>query len=248
VITVVLDPADEQSRSLWRKALSLMAELEGAWTLVGGLMVQLHAFRHGVPATRLTVDIDILADSRQRPSATERIGSTLTALGFELAEQARLRDPATAFRFERSGTIVDLLAPEKTGRRQPPRTVGNFQTIEVPGGTQALARTETLRVRFDETESVIRTPTLLGAILLKARALRSVRRDQDRQDLVVLLACVEDPIALRDYLKQSERSWLRAVANLLWADDGAAAALPDELVSRARAAHQLLTSVPAPSA
>jgi len=75
-----------------------------------------------------------------------------------------------------------MVTGQKTGRRKPPRTVGNFQTIEVPGGTQALARTEALLVRLDDTESTVRTPTLLGAILLKARAVRSSHRDQDRDD------------------------------------------------------------------
>jgi nucleotidyltransferase AbiEii toxin of type IV toxin-antitoxin system len=242
MITVVLDPADEQSRSLWHNALSLMGEFDGDWTLVGGLMVQLLAVRYGVPSSRLTIDIDILADSRRRPSSTERIGTTLTRLGFEVVEQARLRDPETAFRFERAGTIVDLIAPEKTGRRTTPKTVGNFQTIEVPGGTQALARTEALLVRLDDTKSTVRTPTLLGAILLKARAIRSGHRDQDRDDLVVLLACVEDPIALREDLERTERGWLRSAEEALTLDG------PDlpsrfgtDQLDRARAAYRLLT-------
>jgi hypothetical protein len=242
MITVVLNPLKGQSRALWHNALSLMSELDGDWTLVGGLMVQLHAVRYGVPSGRLTVDIDILADSRRRPSATERIGSTLTDLGFEVAEQTRLRDPETAFRFERAGTVVDLLAPEKTGRRRPPRTVGNFQTVEILGGTQALARTETLHVRLDDAEATVHTPTLLGAILLKARAIRSSHRDQDRDDLVVLLACVDDPIALRENLKRTERGWLRA------ADEALALNGPDlpsrfaaDQLDRARATYRLLT-------
>lgn len=241
MITVTLDPPDEQSRALWHNALSLMSELDSDWTLVGGLMVQLLAVRYGVPSTRLTVDIDILADSRRRPSSTERIGATLTKLGFEAAGQARLRDPETAFRFERAGTVVDLLAPEKAGRRRPPKTVGNFQTIEIPGGTQALARSETLHVRLDDAEGNVRTPTLLGAILLKARAIRSSHRDQDRDDLVVLLACIEDPIALREDLKRTERGWLRAADAALALDgpDLPSRFATDQL-DRARAAYRLL--------
>lgn len=241
MITVDLDPPDEQSRALWHNALSLMSELDGDWTLIGGLMVQLLAVRYGMPSTRLTVDIDILADSRRRPSSTERIGATLTKLGFEVAEQTRLRDPETAFRFERAGTIVDLVAPEKTGRRQPPKTIGSFQTIEVPGGTQALARTEALHVRLDDAESTVRTPTLLGAILLKARAIRSSHRDQDRDDLVLLLACIEDPMALREDLKRTERGWLRSVDETLTLDgpDLPSRFATDQL-DRARAAYRLL--------
>ncbi len=189
----------------------------------------------------MTVDIDILADSRRRPSSTERIGATLTELGFEVAEQTRLRHPETAFRFERAGTIVDSIAPEKTGRRKPPKTVGNSQTIEVPGGTQALARTEALLVRLDDAESTVRTPTLLGAILLKARAIRSSHRDQDRDDLVVLFACIEDPIALREDLKSTERGWLRSAEEALALDgpDLSSRFATDQL-DRARTAYRLL--------
>jgi hypothetical protein len=244
MITVALNPSDEQSRALWRNALSLMNDLDGDWTLVGGLMVQLLAGRYGVPSTRSTVDIDILADSRRRPSSTELIGATLTKLGFEVVEQTRLRDPETAFRFERTGTIVDLIAPEKSGRRKPPKTIGNFQTIEVPGGTQALARTEALLVRLDDAESMVRTPTLLGAILLKARAVRSGHRDQDRDDLVVLLACIEDPIALREDLKRTERGWLRSAGDALALDgpDLPSRFATDQL-DRARAAFALLRRI-----
>jgi hypothetical protein len=71
---VTLDPADLLTCRVWHQALGLLGELERDWTLVSGLMVQLHATRHGVGGIRPTVDIDVLADIRQRPSAIERIG------------------------------------------------------------------------------------------------------------------------------------------------------------------------------
>ncbi len=123
---VDLDPPNEDARALWRSALDLMGEFEGDWSLIGGLMVQLHASRFGQPATRSTEDIDILGDSRKRPSVTERIGQTLRDLGIEIAE--RLVDPPVAFRFERDGTVVGLLAPDGTASRNPPKTVDNHQT------------------------------------------------------------------------------------------------------------------------
>lgn len=163
MITVALDPPDEQSRALWHNALSLMNELHGDWTLVGGLMVQLLAVRYGVPSTRLTVDIDILADSRRRPSSTERIGATLTELGFEVAKQTRLRDPETAFRFERAGTIVDLIAPEKTGRRKPLRPSAISRRSRCPAG----------RRRLREPKRCARTSSALNAAGFGAPTRRS---------------------------------------------------------------------------
>jgi hypothetical protein len=74
VPVVTLDPADLLTCRVWHQALGLLGELERDWTLVGGLMVQLHATRYGVGGIRPTVDIDVLADIRQRPSAIERIG------------------------------------------------------------------------------------------------------------------------------------------------------------------------------
>lgn len=213
---ITLDPADRVSRSVWQEALALLDELEGGWTLVGGLMVQLHAARYGVAGARVTVDIDVLADSRERPSATERIARKLVDLGFEITE--RLVEPAVAFRFEREGTVVDLLAPEKTGARNPPKTIGNFHAVQIPGGTQALARTETVLVEIDGHVSKVCCPTLLGAILLKARAIRSAQREQDREDLVVLLSCVEDPAELRSELRGRERQWLWKAAETLAID------------------------------
>ena len=214
---VDLDPPDPLTRSVWREALVLLQELEGDWTLVGGLMVQLHAARSGVAGIRPTVDIDVLANSRQRPSATERIGRKLLDLGFEVTDT--LIDPPTAFRFERGGAVVDLLAPEGTGPRNPPKSVGNFQTVGISGGTQALERTETVLVKLENEATPVRCPTLLAAILLKARAIRSKHRDQDRDDLVVLLSCVEDPADLRSQLKRREGGWLRAAAAPLKLDD-----------------------------
>lgn len=61
----------------------------------------------------------------------------------------------------------------------------------------------------DETFQV-RCPTLLGAILLKTRAIRCKQRVQDCDDLVVLLSCVDDPLDLRSQLQGGESGRLRA--------------------------------------
>jgi hypothetical protein len=110
--TIVLDPPDPQTRSLWQSGLTLMAQLDGDWTLVGGLMVQLQAARHGVESTRPTEDVDVLGNSRSRPSTTERIAERLVSLGFELAEIDR-----------RSESRENRLSLQARGRnRRCPRT------------------------------------------------------------------------------------------------------------------------------
>lgn len=65
---IVIDPPTAGGRKIWRRVLSLADELgpDREWTLVGGLMVQLHAFEHG-DEPRPTADIDLLGGRNGRP-------------------------------------------------------------------------------------------------------------------------------------------------------------------------------------
>jgi hypothetical protein len=238
---VDLDALDGQSKQLWREALAVMAALNGPWTLVGGLMVQLHAARHRQIDIRVTVDVDILADSRRRPSGTELVGAQLERLGFTPASDHILRGPPTAFRFQRGGLIVDLLAPEHGGKRSPPISVEGFQALEVGGGTQALARSEAVAVQLDGQQAEVRCPNLIGAILMKARAVVRGNRPKDRDDLVVLLACVDNPIALQKEIKPTERRWLRRVKDHVELEEpDLSNRLPADQLERALVAFRLL--------
>lgn len=63
---IALAPSDEESARLWSDLGRLAAHvLPDGWTLVGGLMVQLHAYEAGETSVRATTDIDILGDARQ---------------------------------------------------------------------------------------------------------------------------------------------------------------------------------------
>ena len=68
-------------------------------------------------------------------------------------------------------------------------------------------------------EFVLRRPTLLGAILIKARSL-IVHHDPDaqREDLLLLLSLVDDPRAMAGELRKSERGWLRKAETRLELD------------------------------
>jgi hypothetical protein len=240
---IELTPADTATEQLWLSALALVnelnRELDGEWTLVGGLMVQLHVNRYGDGSARPTDDVDVLGDSRTRPSATERIARLLLRLKFTLSKPVGV-DLDTAYRFTRGDEVVDVLGPD--GTRQPPKTVGRFETIQVTGGTQALNRTETVLVRAAGAEAAVPCPTLLGAILLKARAITSPQRDQDREDLIRLLLCVEDPRAMHAEMKNSERSWLRRAGKHLRLDAGDLGAIfSEEQLATARVTYNLLT-------
>lgn len=213
---VHIDPATAEGRQLWKRALELAAEFgtDQPWALVGGLMVQLHAFEHGADS-RLTTDIDFLGDSRLRPAMTVRMAEMLDERGAEMAMPPRGNE-SLGYRFEIDGSVVEILGSD--GVRRDPKTLGNYRTIQVPGGTQALARAEIVGISLDGAEPVaVKRPNLLGAILIKARAVEK-RRDKfesDRQDLIRLLTFVEDPRALAGELKKSERKWLRKIDPLL---------------------------------
>jgi hypothetical protein len=185
-------------------------------------MVQLHAYEHGT-GSRPTADIDILGDARQRPSMTERLAQIVKNHGGELRLPSST-DPKIGYQFEIDGQIVEILGPE--GLREYPRTLGSLETIMVDGGTQALKRTERIRISIAGAEPVIvRRPTLLGGILIKARAVASARDKlaEHRDDLIRLLTFVGDPRTLAESgrLTEPERKWLRAIEMDLAFDDTA---------------------------
>lgn len=181
-------------------------------------MVQLHAFERS-RGSRLTTDIDFLGDSRRRPPMTQRMAKVLVDRGGEMALPP-VSNENLGYKFDVNGAAIEILGSE--GVRDDPPTLGRYTTFQVPGGTQALARAEIVRVSLDGDEPVkVRRPSLLGAILIKARVVAK-RRDKfesDRQDLIRLLSFVEDPRALGKELRKSEKQWLRDVEQLLDVDD-----------------------------
>lgn len=212
-VILVSPPTDEASR-LWGIALDL-AEAFGAdegWSLIGGLMVQLHGLQHDDDDDpRPTVDIDVLGDARRRPVMTERMAQILIDRGGEVAMPPR-SNKKLGYRFEIEGEFVEILAPD--GLSSDPKTVNGLTTFQVPGGRQALGRTETVLKKFDS----------------------------DRQDLIRLLSYVEDPrsLAAQEGLMDSEKKWLRKIEKKLDATDPTVAQLASsDVVERA---HQALVT------
>lgn len=66
----------------------------------------------------------------------------------------------------------------------------------------------------------LRRPTLLGAILIKARSLLEHHdTEAQREDLLRLLSLVPDPRAMAAKLKRTERGWLRKAERPLRLDE-----------------------------
>jgi hypothetical protein len=223
-----------------------LAELLGPecrWSLIGGLMVQLHGFEHG-SRVRPTADIDLLADARRRPEMTARVAALVVARGGRMA-MPPMSNEKLGFRFELDSETIEVLGPDGLGR--DPHTIGRYVTFQVPGGTQALLRTETVPVSLDGHPPVeVRRPSLLGAILIKARVLASRRgpkKNADLIDVVRLLSFVDDPrgMAVDGGLKKTEKRWLRDIQPALDFRSPAVTALlrPTE-IARAVQAYRLL--------
>jgi hypothetical protein len=208
-----VDPVAGEARNLWSLTLQLAEALgpEREWSLIGGLMVQLHGLEHG-DELRPTVDIDLLGGARKPPAMTEKIAALIADRGAKLAMPPR-SNPEVGYRFELDGETVEILGPD--GLKSDPKTLGKLTTFQVAGGSQALQRTEVVSVSLDGSAPIaVRRPSLLGAILIKARVVAKRRKekfDSDRQDLIRLLSYVEDPRALasNEDLRPTERKWLR---------------------------------------
>jgi hypothetical protein len=207
---IEISVADDESRALWTIVSKLAGKLPGNWVLIGGLMVQIHALEQGFTDVRVTHDIDLLGQARPQGTLM-RIDGVLRDEGFVL--EAPDLD-GYAQRYTRGGVVVDVLAPD--GIKPPPRLTDGIKAIAVPGGHQALVRSERVQVLVDGESFELRRPTLLGAILIKARSL-AVHRDSEsqREDLLRLLSLISDPRAIAPDLRPTERKWLRGAETRL---------------------------------
>ena len=108
------------------------------WTLVGGLMVQLHSIHHGLGIVRPTNDVDIVLHIETSQGVAAETAAALRSLGYELRPAVDPRDN-TAHRFFRGTSKIDLVTDRpdeedaaRGGRRRPglrsPRPEGHRTT------------------------------------------------------------------------------------------------------------------------
>lgn len=240
VLPVLGEPVDE----LWVAFLDLGERLRTDWTIVGGQMVLLHALEHGLVPPTVSQDGDVIADIRSSQRSLRKVTSQLQELGFELAGMGR---EGTAHRYRRPGrsgardVTIDLLAPEGVGQRADLTTTPPGHTIQVPGGTQALQRTERIRIQVEGRIGEVPRPSLLGAVIGKAAGC-GIPGDSSRhlRDLALLLALVEDPFALRDELTSKDRRWIRLASALDERSHTAWLQVPGEIRDQGRAAWEIL--------
>lgn len=246
-LTLALPNLPGYNEALWETLLRLAhTEPQQEWTLIGGQMVLLHALEHDVEPTRLSTDIDVVINARVVTGGIQRFVKTIESLGFSLAG---VSPEGVAHRYRRGMASIDVLAPEGLGPRTDLTTTSPSRTLQVPGGTQALERTELLPVQFAGQEGLIPRPSLLGAIVCKAAAVSvDDAPDAQRRDMALLLSLVDDPDELATNLTRKDRQRLRRVAELASADHGVWRDLSQDAADRARLAYQTLSKPPPPRA
>lgn len=204
---IIVPDLGDRAHRMWTTLFALATSSPAPWTLIGAHMVALHGWARGHDLIRASQDADILVNVRAVADATRAMSDALSDLGFVF-------DGATpdgvGHRFSLDGVSIDVLAPEGTGERTTLRTVPPARTVRVPGGTQALRRTAEVEVITRDSIGTIPVPDLLGALLIKVRAIQiDDAPHAQAEDVAFLLSLIEDPDALVAHLSRSERGWLR---------------------------------------
>ncbi|MGC3954830.1 MAG: hypothetical protein QM804_11410 [Propionicimonas sp.] len=216
------------------------------WTLVGGLMAQLHSIRRGVAVLRPTLDVDMVLHIETVHGVVAEAARVLESLGYEFAPSIDDRSN-TAHRFTRDDStagVVDLLIADHAA----PRVIQSLRgrrMVAIEGGTQALKRTVNARLEIVPGRmTTVSVPLPFGATVLKAAAYLTDTRDRERhlRDAALLLAVIDDPYAERAGFAGSDRQRLLALANVLPDDAREWHGLPEPWRTDGQAALRILTA------
>lgn len=236
-LPVLPPPVDE----LWHTLLALGDQVDVPWALIGGQMVLLHAIEHGQIPPQVSQDGDVIADIRAVPGALTQVVAGLERMGFALQS---ISADGLAHRYTRTAeprpVVIDVLAPEGLGERADLTTTPPGRTIEVPGGTQALSRTEKVTVVHEGRTGTIPRPTLLAAIAGKAAATALPGSERHYRDLALLCALIGDPFDTVDRMTRKDRQRLRLASKLLDESHPAWTLLPAGLRSAGQIAYGVL--------
>jgi hypothetical protein len=215
---IELPPLASPVDQLWHAILDLSERLTIPWTLVGGQMVLLHALEHGQVPPEPSQDADVVADLRADHGALIQAVRQLYTLGFALDT---ISTDGLAHRYSRPAeprpVLIDILAPDGLGARTDLTTSPPGRTVQAPGGTQALSRTEHVTIVHEGRRGQVPRPTLLGAIIMKAAATGLPSPARHYRDLALLCSLVEDPFSLTAQLTSKDRQRLLNASAL--ADD-----------------------------
>lgn len=240
----------------WHSVAELADALPtGSWTLVGGLMTQLHTTHHGLGVVRPTNDVDIVLHIEAQRGVPNKVAAALEGLGYQFRPSIDDRN-STAHRFVRGTSTVDLVAGAGDedqvdvliADHPAPRVIEKLrghEMIRVEGGTQALRRTVNARLEIvSGAVATISVPRPFGALILKAAAYTIDSRDRERHlfDAAALLSCIDDPFAERAEFTGSDRPRIATLVAHLDAAHPAWRALPEDHRTQAQLTLDLLAN------
>ena len=182
------------------------------WTLVGGLMVQLHAAYAGVQVTRTTRDIDMILHVETGAATFSGVRHELERLGYALREPIG-KGPIHRFsRGDRDAETIDVMVADHLSPNRHPKALGR-RVFAVPGGTSALNKTVNCEVNTEAGVVMLSIPDVLGALVLKGAAYIEDSRDRERHidDAAILACAVTDPVADRTRMAGSDQKRITAL-------------------------------------
>jgi len=213
--THTLNLGDDDGLPAWQTVIGLSEVMDTSrLTIIGGLMVYLHASRGGVQMPRSTDDAGVLLDMIVHRDGLSAFSRAVKRLGFELRREAPY-----AYRFHHpDGRKVDAMVPDHLPSGIHPR-LDRKPALEAPAGQQAIDRRDAYTLEFRGGRLVtVGVPDEIGALVAKGAAFLIDRRDRDRHldDAATLLASITDASEL-DYTRSStnDRRRLRAIRERL---------------------------------
>lgn len=202
----------------WPVAFELARLLpQRSWTLVGGLMVSLHAQLAGLPQPRTTTDVDSALHLETGVVSFAQTAALLQSAGFTLNEETKF-----AYQFERNigdelqPDKVDVLCADRYVAKNKPAYLGR-PLFGVAGGTRALKETINVELETGDGTVSLVIPSVRGALVLKGAAYLEDSRDKMRhaEDAVLLLACLTDTDHVLSGLSSESRKRVKAIATVL---------------------------------
>lgn len=153
-------------------------------------MVYLHCAERDTAPVRETNDVDAMLNAKDFPHILMQFTTALKKVGFTSAPGASME--GHHHRWLNDGAMVDVLIPRGLGDRTAQRKgADGGTTIQSPGGTQALMRSEPVDVFVAGRKARIYRPSILGAIVGKSAAYgitQDPKRERHLRDLAMLLS------------------------------------------------------------
>lgn len=212
----------EAQAASWFGLMDLYDKVPAGWTLVGGQLVHLHCAERGAAPERPTTDIDAVLDVRTSPAILLTVTAALRDLGYEPDTSG----DGLQHRWRLGQAQIDVLLPDGIGEWASGRTgVGGAPSLSTPGGSQALNRSEPVRVQVEGSEigytGTVLRPNLVGALVMKAAAhggAPDAAPGRHRIDFVLLAGLISRRDFSQEELTAKDRRRLRLMVAACRAD------------------------------